>query len=131
MNITGHAHIVEQISIQVNHVIAKKKTNKMLTITNWSKEVKRKMGKVIRKNPFVCLDDIVDTIEGFNPVIYNPNRQYVQAERVEMLYRTMKKYLDIDLTSDELDRLTLYDSQELDKFIVDLREIVNEKKRKN
>ena len=89
------------------------------------------MGKVIRKNPFVCLDDIVDTIGGFNPVIYNPNRQYVQAERVEMLYRTMKKYLDIDLTSDELDRLTLYDSQELDKFIVDLREIVNEKKRKN
>lgn len=89
------------------------------------------MGKIIRKNPFVCLDDIVDTVDGFNPIIYNPNRQYVQAERVEMLYRTMNEYLNIDLTSEELDRLTVYDSQDLDKFIVALREIVNEKKRKN
>lgn len=89
------------------------------------------MGKIIRKNPFVCLDDIVDTVNGFNPIIYNPNRQYVQAERVEMLYRTMSEYLNIDLTSEELDRLTVYDSQDLDKFIVALREIVNEKKRKN
>lgn len=89
------------------------------------------MGKIIRKNPFVCLDDIVDTVNGFNPIIYNPNRQYVQAERVEMLYRTMNEYLNIDLTSEELDRLTVYDSQDLDKFIVALREIVNEKKRKN
>lgn len=89
------------------------------------------MGKIIRKNPFVCLDDIVDTVNGFNPIIYNPNRQYVQAERVEMLYRTMNEYLNIDLTSEELDRLTVYDSQDLDKFIVALREIVNKKKRKN
>lgn len=116
-----------QISIQGNRVIAKKK---QLTITNQSKEVRRKMFKRGLKNEtFVCLDDIVDHPVELNVVIYNPSKDNI-AYRSELLYRTIKKELGIELTSDQLNHLILYQTYQLDEFKKELKEIINNAKSK-
>ena len=75
------------------------------------------------KNTFVCLDDITELFEEYNPVIYNPNIDQV-AERVDRLYNSIERRFNIKLSSDDLIELTKYNSYELDKFITRLREIL-------
>lgn len=75
------------------------------------------------KNTFVCLDDITELFEEFNPVIYNPNIDKI-AERVDRLYNAIHKRFDIQLSSEELIELTKYNAFELDSFITRLKEII-------
>ena len=86
------------------------------------------MFKGLRNCPFVCLDDISDHIESMNYVIYNPSKQ-TKEERVELLYRKIKEAFDVDLSSDELNRLTSYDVSELSKFVEELKKIIKIKKK--
>lgn len=109
--------------IPVNVVIVKRKNT---TITNLSnKGVKRKMFSPIRNNPFVCLDEITGHPEPINPVIYNPNKDSI-AFRTELLYRTIKNNLNVELTSEQLVELTRYDATELKAFISHLQKIIND-----
>ena len=80
------------------------------------------------KNTFVCLDDITEDFEEYNPVIYNPNIDKI-AERVDRLYNSIERRFNVKLSSEELIELTKYSAFELDKFITRLREIIAAHKR--
>ena len=86
---------------------------------------------MIRNNPntFVCLDDIVDHPVDLNYVIYNPSKDNL-AFRAELLYKTVKEGLDIELTSDQINHLIKYEVHQLNEFISDMRQIVDNVKRK-
>lgn len=86
------------------------------------------MFKELRNCSFVCLDDISDHCEAMNYVIYNPSKQ-TKEERVELLYRKIKEAFDVDLSSEELNRLTSYDVFELSKFVEELKGIIKIKKK--
>jgi hypothetical protein len=86
------------------------------------------MQKGLRNVSFVCLDDISGYPVKMNYVIYNPSKQ-TKEERVELLYRKIKEAFDVDLSSDELNRLTSYDVSELSKFVEELKEIIKIKKK--
>lgn len=86
------------------------------------------MFKGLRNDTFVCLDDISGHPEVMNCVIYNPSKQ-TKEERVELLYRKIKEAFDVDLSSEELNRLTSYDVFELSKFVEELKEIIKIKKK--
>jgi hypothetical protein len=86
------------------------------------------MQKGLRNVSFVCLDDISGYPVKMNYVIYNPSKQ-TKEERVELLYRKIKEAYDVDLSSDELNRLTSYDVFELSKFVEELKTIIQKKKR--
>lgn len=95
---------------------------------------------IIRENSFVCLDDITDTMDGFNPVIYNPIKVTSIVDRKRMLFNYIKEALHIELSDDELESLchyecpSTYNSSDkttsngmLHDFIIKLRHIVNSK----
>ena len=75
-------------------------------------------------NNFVCLDDVTpNTFDGLNPVIYNPAKDTVEF-RVDLLFRTVKEYFGVELTSDQLIYLTKFDVYQLNEFITELRKII-------
>lgn len=74
------------------------------------------------------MDEITDQPEELNVVIYNPSKDNI-AYRSELLFRTIKIKFDIELPSEDLNRLTLYDVHQLDKFIKDLKETIYRIKR--
>lgn len=76
---------------------------------------------------FVCLDDVTQHAEYINPVIYNPSKDTV-AFRIDLLYRNVKQYFNIELTSDELIHLTKYDVYQLNEFVDELRKIIYDRK---
>ena len=86
-----------------------------------------KMFKGLRRDSFVCLDDVSGTIEDMNYVIYNPSKD-PPHERINKLYERVKERFDIELTSDELERLTKYDAFQLSEFVSELQKIIREKK---
>lgn len=86
-----------------------------------------KMFKGLRRDSFVCLDDVSGTIEDMNYVIYNPSKD-PPHERINKLYERVKKRFDIELTSEELERLTKYDAFQLSEFVSELQKIIREKK---
>lgn len=96
-------------------------------ITNWSRRVVMKMFKGT-DDTFVCIDDITDTIESMNYVIYNPLKDPIY-ERVNRLYEKIKERFDIELSSDELNKLTSYESHELHLFVSELKEIIQNKRK--
>ena len=81
------------------------------------------MSKYFRNNTFVCLDDITGKKEEMNYVIYNPNKDNIPF-RVDLLYRTIKAGLGVELTSEQLGRLTKYESDQLHEFIDELQKIL-------
>ena len=109
----GHVLSVVQIWTHVRNVIVN--NYHPMTITNQCKGMTKQMFKGLRNDSFVCLDDISEHPETMNYVIYNPNKQ-TKEERVELLYRKIKEAFDVDLSSDELNRLTSYDVFELKKI---------------
>lgn len=86
-----------------------------------------KMFKGLRRDSFVCLDDVSGAIEDMNYVIYNPSKD-PPHERINKLYERVKERFNIELTSDELDRLTKYDTFQLSEFVSELQKIIREKK---
>lgn len=86
-----------------------------------------KMFKGMVNNPFVCLDDVSGKIEDMNYVIYNPSKD-APHERINKLYERVKERFNVELTSDELDRLTKYDTYQLSEFVTDLQRIIRNKK---
>lgn len=88
-----------------------------------------KMFGDLGNNPFVCLDDITGRREDLNYVIYNPTKDSPH-ERINKLYEKVKECFGIELTSDQLTQLTKYDTYQLKNFIVELKEIIKESKKK-
>lgn len=86
------------------------------------------MFKGSRNHPFVCLDDITETVEPHNYVIYNPNTGDV-PERIERLYKYVKEFCGVELSSDQLTRLTKYRAEDISEFVKDLKHIIREAKR--
>lgn len=84
---------------------------------------KRGWGKI----NFVCLDDITNTTVEMNTVIYNPKFDKDIDIRKKKLFNYIHKNFKIDLTEEELDRLCLYESDDLYKFIDDIRNIISTK----
>lgn len=74
-------------------------------------------------DPFVCLDDITQHPVEMNPVIYNPGKDTVEF-RVDLLFKVVKEYFNIELTSDQLISLTKYDIHQLNEFATELRKII-------
>ena len=73
---------------------------------------------------FVCLDDITQHAElEMNPVIYNPTKDTI-AYRIELLFKVVKQYFNVELTSDQLIHLTKYESYQLNDFVKELRSIL-------
>jgi hypothetical protein len=95
----------------------------LLTITNWSRRVVRKMFKGIRHNSFVCLDDVSECVEDMNYVIYNPNIEGVEI-RKNRLYEKIKWRFGVELTEEQLDHLTSYGALDLEKFVQELQQII-------
>jgi hypothetical protein len=101
-------------------IVVRKKT--LLTITNWSRRVVRKMFKGLRKDPFVCIDDISGRVESLNYVIYNPKQD--TCERINLLYEKIKERFGVELTSEQLTNLTRYDVNHLPEFVKELKQII-------
>lgn len=85
------------------------------------------MFKGLRKDPFVCLDDITGKIEPHNYVVYNPDIDS-KATRCEKLHRYINEYCKVDLTESQLDHLTEYSVDDLGLFVKDLKRIIRESK---
>ena len=71
--------------------------------------------------------DLSGKIEDMNYVIYNPSKD-APHERINKLYERVKERFNVELTSDELDRLTKYDTYQLSEFVTDLQRIIRNKK---
>lgn len=78
------------------------------------------------KNPFVCIDDITKRMESLNSVIYNTTHSVEVNKR--RLHSIVKERFNIELTEEQLDRLTKYDRDHLSEFIDDLRQIIRDNK---
>jgi len=65
-------------------------------------------------------------MEKLNSVIYNPIHS-VDVNR-RRLHNTIKESLNIELTEEQLDRLTKYDRDHLVEFISDMKQIIWEHK---
>jgi len=74
---------------------------------------------------FVCLSDITNRLEEYNPVIYNPAKDPIPF-RVELLFRTIKEHTGVELTSEQLTDLTKYEIHQLNEFVEKLRKILIE-----
>lgn len=85
------------------------------------------MFKGLRKDPFVCLDDITGKVESHNYVIYNPNIDSKEV-RCEKLSRYINEHCGVDLTESQLDHLTCYSVDDLGSFVKDLKRIIRESK---
>lgn len=83
--------------------------------------------KDMRGASFVCLDDISGRPEGLNRVIYNPKVDDIY-EASYKLHDVIFEQFGVLLTSEELDKLTSYDSNHLDDFAYELRKIIKNKR---
>lgn len=75
---------------------------------------------------FVCVNDITHKMEPMDSVIYNPNRD--KEESITCLKSIIRSRFKVDLTDEQLERLTSYDKDHLYDFIKDLKDIIENKK---
>lgn len=75
-------------------------------------------------NTFICLDDITGCCVDLNTVIYNPNVDDIDT-RKERLRKSIYDYYNFDLTDEQLDSLTKYESDQLVDFVNDLKLIIS------
>ena len=83
----------------------------------------------LKRATFVCIDDISETIEPLNHVIYNPSKGS-KHERVNRLYDIVKQRFDIELSSEQLEHLTKFETTELTQFVHELKEIISNSNKK-
>lgn len=128
-HIIGHVPTANQIWIRTNHVIVVRKIP--LGITNWSRKVVMKMSTTrdLKRATFVCIDDISETIEPLNHVIYNPSKDS-KRKRVNRLYDIVKQRFDVELSSEQLEHLTKFETTELTQFVHELKEIISNSNKK-
>lgn len=86
------------------------------------------MFKGMRNDTFVCMDDVSEQVEEMNYVIYNPLKD-APYERINKLYERIKDRFGVELTSEQLDRLTKYDIYQLNEFVSELKHIIQESKK--
>lgn len=80
----------------------------------------------MRENSFVCLDEVTGDcyMDRPNPVIYNPGRDSM-AYRAELLFKTIKENVGLELSSAQINSLIRYDVHETKGFIIELRQIID------
>ncbi len=82
----------------------------------------------LKNETFICIDDIVDHPVGLNVVIYNPSKDDM-AFRSRLLYKTIKDYTGIELTTAQLNHLTSYEVDQLSEFKKELKTIIRNSKK--
>lgn len=87
-----------------------------------------KMFKGMRKDSFVCLDDITGQPEPMNYVIYNPTKDS-KNERIKRLYDNVERRFGIQLRESDAYRLTDYDEFHLEEFVSDLKRVIRNSKK--
>lgn len=87
------------------------------------------MQKGLRNTTFVCLDDVSGCVEEMNYVIYNPTVDGT-VEQTRKLFEYIKERFNIELTSDEILSLLKYDEQHLTEFVIKLKSLISEKRRR-
>lgn len=87
------------------------------------------MQKGLRNTTFVCLDDVSGCVEDMNYVIYNPTVDGT-VEQTRKLFEYIKERFNIELTSDEILSLLKYDEQHLTEFVIELKSLISEKRRR-
>lgn len=87
-----------------------------------------KMFKGMRKDSFVCLDDITGQPETMNYVIYNPTKDSKNA-RIKLLYDNVERRFGIQLRESDAYRLTDYDEFHLEEFVSDLKRVIRNSKK--
>lgn len=87
------------------------------------------MQKGLRNTTFVCLDDVSGCVEEMNYVIYNPTVDGT-VEQTRKLFEYIKERFNIELTSDEILSLLKYDEQHLTEFVIELKSLISEKRRR-
>ena len=86
------------------------------------------MQKGLRNTTFVCLDDVSGCVEDMNYVIYNPTVDGT-VQQTEKLYRYIKERFNIELTSADMTQLLSHDEQHLTEFVIDLKRIIEKRRR--
>lgn len=86
------------------------------------------MFKGMRKDSFVCLDDITGQPEAMNYVIYNPTKDSKNG-RIKRLYDNVERRFGIQLRESDAYRLTDYDEFHLEEFVSDLRRVIRNSKK--
>lgn len=87
-----------------------------------------KMFKGMRKDSFVCLDDITGQPETMNYVIYNPTKDS-KNDRIKLLYDNVERRFGIQLKESDAYRLTDYDEFHLEEFVSDLKRVIQNSKK--
>lgn len=87
-----------------------------------------KMFKGMRKDSFVCLDDVTDHVEELNYVIYNPTKDS-KNYRIKRLYDNVERRFGIQLREADAYRLTDYDEFHLEEFVSDLKRVIQKYKK--
>ena len=87
-----------------------------------------KMFKGMRKDSFVCLDDVSGQVEDLNYVIYNPTKDS-KNDRIKRLYDNVEKRFGIQLRESDAYRLTDYDEFHLEEFVSDLKRVIRNSKK--
>lgn len=87
------------------------------------------MFKGLRKDPFVCLDDITGKVEPHNYVIYNPDIDPVEV-RQEKLCRIINEAYGIQLSIPQVTQLTSYGVDDLPLFVKELKQIIRHERKK-
>jgi len=86
------------------------------------------MFKGMRKDSFVCLDDVSGRVEELNYVIYNPTKDSKET-RIAKLYDIVEKRFGIQLRESDAYRLTDYDEFHLNEFVEDLKNVIRKYKK--
>lgn len=87
-----------------------------------------KMFKGMRKDSFVCLDDVSGQVEDLNYVIYNPTKDS-KNDRIKRLYDNVERRFGIQLRESDAYRLTEYDEFHLEEFVSDLKRVIRNSKK--
>lgn len=87
-----------------------------------------KMFKGMRKDSFVCLDDVSGQVEDLNYVIYNPTKDS-KNDRIKRLYDNVERRFGIQLRESDAYRLTDYDEFHLEEFVSDLKRVIRNSKK--
>lgn len=86
------------------------------------------MFKGMRKDSFVCLDDISGHVEDLNYVVYNPTKDD-KMTRIAKLYDIIEKRFEVRLSESDAYRLTDYDEFHLNEFVSDLKNVIRNSKK--
>lgn len=86
------------------------------------------MFKGMRKDSFVCLDDVSGQVEDLNYVIYNPTKDS-KNDRIKRLYDNVERRFGIQLRESDAYRLTEYDEFHLEEFVSDLKRVIRNSKK--